>query len=71
MAEIPKSSKGSFKNEVFKRSSSGTRDTNIRKQQKRENYPVQMLPAMRLAVSKLLHFKTLNPSVRIFSTIIN
>lgn len=46
MAEIPKSSKGSFKNEVFKRSSSGTRDKNVRKQQRREDYPVQMLPAM-------------------------
>ncbi|XP_073044744.1 uncharacterized protein [Primulina eburnea] len=46
MAEIPKSSKGSFKNEVFKRPSSGTRDKNVRKQQKREDYPVQMLPAM-------------------------
>lgn len=46
MAEIPKSSKGSFKNEVFKRSSSGTRDKNVRKQQRREDYPGQMLPAM-------------------------
>ncbi|XP_073044737.1 uncharacterized protein [Primulina eburnea] len=57
MAEIPKSSKGSFKNEVFKRPSSGTRDKNVRKQQKREDYPVQMLPAMRLAVSKPYTFR--------------
>ncbi|XP_073278227.1 uncharacterized protein [Primulina huaijiensis] len=57
MAEFPKSSKESSKNEAPKRSSSDTRDKNVPKQQKRMDYPVQMLPAMKLAVSKPSAFR--------------
>lgn len=57
MAEFPKSSKESSKNEDLKRSSSDTRDKNVSKQQKREDYPYQMLPGIKLAASKPSAFR--------------
>lgn len=57
MAEFPKSSKDLSKNEARKRSSSDTRDKSVPKQQKRGDNPVQMLPAMKLAVSKPSAFR--------------
>ncbi|XP_073149034.1 uncharacterized protein [Henckelia pumila] len=57
MAEFPKSSKESSKNEAHKRSSSDTRDENASKQQKREEYPYQMLPGLKLAASKPSAFR--------------